>query len=372
MTITTTSMPYHVIAVGAGKQMGDHRLRDLKLVLGDAVLAVVDPELDRAAALARRFGVPRVFGSQREARLALERAGLRVDGAMIVVGNEAHFATGVEAMSYGWDVFGEKPIAPDWCHAQELVAYGIEHRINFTIGYPYPYDRGLAWVREQIESGELGGIQRVKLRFTRQNGFPAAHYWSDRATGGVALDFAGHPIAAVLQLLGGEPDTVADAHCWSEHGTLVHGESFAVEDTVEATIRFSDGVRLSLEMSWADFSPTSEEFAIEFRCERGWAGVECAALNTRARQPVVNTWSRTSGGGRIESRYGPPPSTYEEMALAHTRNWVDVGRGIEQRLRFSAADALEAERIVHAVRVAARTGQRVEVRTEESGVATAR
>jgi predicted dehydrogenase len=353
-------MSYNVLAVGAGKQMTDHRLRDLKLVLGDAVLAVVDIDLDRAEALARRFSVPRAFNSQSAARDALEREGLSVHGAMIVVGNEAHFQAGMEAMSYGWDVFGEKPIASDWCKAQELVRYGAEREINFTIGYPYPYDRAVVWVRDEIKSGDLGRIQRVKLRFARQNGIPAPHFWNNPDTGGVALDFAGHPIAAVLPLLPGNPEMVVDAHRWSDHGRLLHGGSFAAEDTMEATVRFSDGARLSLDVSWADFSPAEEEFAIEFGCERGWVGVECAALNTRARQPIVNKWA-CSPGGQLESRCGPPPSGYEEMTLAHTQNWVNVGRGLESTLGFTAADALEAERIVHAVRAAARTGDRVKV-----------
>jgi hypothetical protein len=75
---------------------------------------------------------------------------------------------------------------------------------------------------------------------------------------------------------------------------------------------------------------------------------------------MVNRWVN-SLGGQIETRCGPPPSTYEEMTLSHTRNWVEVGRGIESQLGFTAAAALDAERIVHAVRAAARTGERIKV-----------
>ncbi len=104
--------PVRVAVVGAGSMGANHArvystLKDVELV------AIVDADLERAAAVASRYG-GRVVARIQD--LADE-----VDGVSVAVPSSLHCDVGMELLSMGVDVLMEKPIASTPSEALQLI-----------------------------------------------------------------------------------------------------------------------------------------------------------------------------------------------------------------------------------------------------------
>jgi predicted dehydrogenase len=133
----------------------------------ELVAGALSSDPDRARAFAPDFGIPpeRAYASHREmvekeSKLPTEQ---RIDFVSIATPNHTHFEIARAFAGAGFNVLCDKPMTYDLGQAEELarvvrgagVVFAVTH--NYT-GYPL-----VRQAREQVQGGELGEVQAVRV-----------------------------------------------------------------------------------------------------------------------------------------------------------------------------------------------------------------
>ena len=151
-------------------------------------------------------------------------------------------------------------------------------------------------LKDLIDGGALGNLYYVKAKILRQRGTPTG-WFTDKAKsgGGPLMDIGVHALD-LAWWLAGQPEAK------SVTGQLIKGignyqtkmqsrwrsrvpynqdpEIFDVEDFAVALIRFTNGVVLSLEVSWALNGPQDDELTVQLFGDRGGVSLAPLALYT--------------------------------------------------------------------------------------------
>ena len=162
----------------------------------------------------------------------------KVDAVMVAVPSSAHFEVAKAALLAGKHTYVEKPIAHALDRAEELVALADERELRLMVGHLLLYHPCIAWMKEAIDSGELGRVlymtcQRVNLGKVRSD---ENAMWS----------LAPHDVSVVLHLLGESPSEV------SAQGLTYLQTNKGIADVVFMTLRYGDGRAAHIHVSWLD------------------------------------------------------------------------------------------------------------------------
>ena len=111
-----------------------------------SIIAAADPQFDRAQAFARR--------AYRSAEEMLEREEL--DFVDIVARVEKHLALVKLATEKKVDIICQKPLAPDWATALEIVRCTIDARVRFMVHENWRWQPWYRVVHEMICRGDIG------------------------------------------------------------------------------------------------------------------------------------------------------------------------------------------------------------------------
>lgn len=168
-------------------------------------LILVDPDEERAGALASRHGVART------ARQLADCLG-ELDAAVICAPHRFHYELSLACIEAGVHVLCEKPLAETAREARELVDRAKERGVILCVNHTrrlYPVNRK---VRELIAEGAIGGLRSVRYTWGEKFGWPAATGgYFGRASGGrgVLLDKGAHLLDLICWWLGGKPRLVS-------------------------------------------------------------------------------------------------------------------------------------------------------------------
>ena len=223
--------PIRVGVVGFG-YWGPNLVRNLDR-LGDAELvAVCDLSEDNLARVRSLYpGVTTVsdLGEMLSDAFAL-------DAVVVATSAPTHFAIASRVIEAGMHCFVEKPLTLRADESAQLVRMADAKGVVLMVGHLMQYHSAIDWIREYIDSGELGSVlyvymQRLNLGKVRteENAF-----WS----------LAPHDVSIVLYLLGETPTSV------SANGAAYVTEG--VEDTVFANLKFPSGRMANIHVSWLD------------------------------------------------------------------------------------------------------------------------
>jgi len=117
MSRTETPHPVRLCMIGAGKHAALNIYPYFHFLAGEAeVAANCDLELERARALGRRFGIERHYDDYE--RMVEEE---QPDGVLVCIGDRAHAELAIELMERGFDVYTEKPHAPDLATSKRML-----------------------------------------------------------------------------------------------------------------------------------------------------------------------------------------------------------------------------------------------------------
>ncbi len=222
--------PIRVGVVGFG-YWGPNLVRNLDR-LGDAELVAAcdlsEPNLAKLSALYPYVETTSDLG----AMLA------RDDIAAVVVATSApsHFAIAKQVLEAGKHCFVEKPLTLTSADAETLVRLADERDLVLMVGHLMEYHSAINWIRDCINSGELGDVLYVYLQRlnlgkvrTEENAF-----WS----------LAPHDVSIVLYLLGEMPDYV--------NASGADYVTKGVQDVVFANLHFPSGKMANIHVSWLD------------------------------------------------------------------------------------------------------------------------
>ncbi|MCU0620646.1 MAG: Gfo/Idh/MocA family oxidoreductase [Gemmatimonadales bacterium] len=250
--------------VGAGAITQVAHLPVLKRLKQVEVVAICDPDVPKARALATRFGVADVHDDIEE---LLRHAEL--DAVVICSPNHLHESHGLAALSAGLHVLVERPLALTAASAQKL-ARAAERRDRVLVtGLNHRYRPDVQLVRSFVQSGELGDVDSVRgswhlFRPSRQQA--PWRQRRDTAGGGVLLDLG----LGMLDLglwLAGNPTPARVSAAW-ERPSRERG----VEHSGSAFVVCENGTSIFFDVTWHHVGP-GERFGMGLRASKGSASV---------------------------------------------------------------------------------------------------
>jgi predicted dehydrogenase len=268
-------MTVRVAVIGCGWWSTETHLPALVADERATVAALVDPDPQRLALAAERFGVEARFADVRE---MLERTEL--DAAVIAVPHRAHHPVARATLERGLHTLLEKPMTIAPSHARELVEIALRRRCELLIDYPWHYNRQALEIRARLARGELGPIEHVACLFAsiaralysgtpetlrEALGFtttgPVATTYSDPAAGGQGQTQVTHTAALLLWMTGLQLDRLF---------AFVENRELAVDLVDAVSMRFAGGA-LGTMSSTGSLLPEHEE-VLEYRifCRDGF------------------------------------------------------------------------------------------------------
>jgi len=216
-------------------------LRAIAEVEGVKVSAVADPDGRRMEDVRRRAGAERGYLDYRELLSDPE-----VDAVVVNTPPRLHEGMTLDALLAGKHVLCEKPLAQnvEGClhvkEAQEAAGLVVSPVHNYA--FTPCLDRALAL----ISGGEIGALQRIKLRFGN-------NLWSY----GSKTDFRLKDRHGIVEDL--LPHVLSVAHVVTDSVELVQArgwaKSYGVMDNLEVVLRTGDGAVIDCSMNWTSLMP---------------------------------------------------------------------------------------------------------------------
>lgn len=157
-----------------------------------------------------------------------------VDAVVIATPAGHHFPTAKRCLQNGKHVFIEKPFAMSKPEAVELVSLAESNGLTLMAGHIYCYNAVINYMKQYIESGELGDIYYL---YSRRLNFGIVRPDVD-----VLWNLAPHDVSILQYLAGGEPElVVASGHSYVQSG---------IADVVFASMVFPVGILGNIHIGW--------------------------------------------------------------------------------------------------------------------------
>lgn len=192
-----------------------------------ALAAVADSHLPNAEAQAAQHAVP-----VRTVEAIL--ADPAIEGIVIAAPAAQHATLAAQALEAGKHVLVEKPLALTVTDARALKALAERYERKLMVGHLLQYHPAYIRLRELVEAGELGA-----LHYVYSNRLSLGKI---RVEENVLWSFAPHDISMILGLTGEAPVAV------EAQGT--NGVSKGIADVCTATMRFKNGTKAHVFVSW--------------------------------------------------------------------------------------------------------------------------
>jgi predicted dehydrogenase len=182
---------------------------------------------DRAREAARASAVPKAHGSY---DALLDDPG--VDAVYIPLPNTLHAEWTRRAAERGKHVLCEKPLTPTAAEAEGLVAFCRARGVQLMDGFMWPHHPRTYRIRQLLDSGAVGRVERVAGAFTfRLPPDPANIRLQPQTAGGSLLDVGCYPVYGLRWAFGAEPVKVY------AQARLLHG----VDVEMNALLWLADG-----------------------------------------------------------------------------------------------------------------------------------
>lgn len=221
------SAPVRLALFGAGG-IGVRHLELAQQEPACEIVAVADP-LEAAAPVAGRYRA-RFYLDYREL-LASEP----LDGAIVATPNDRHAEVGIACAERGLAVLVEKPITDTVASGRALLDAVASCGVPLAVGHHRRFDPAVAVAHDAIEGGRIGRLAAVECLWAtrKHDDYYEAEWRRTRPGGGPALINLVHDVDLLRHLCGDV------ARVYAEGGSQMRGHE--VEDTVAATLRFSNG-----------------------------------------------------------------------------------------------------------------------------------
>lgn len=349
--------PLRAGIIGCGAIAANH-VEALRAQPGVEVTICMDVDPDRAAAFAAEHGIGAATHSVEE----LLHSG--VDLVSVCTPHPTHEAIVVAAAEAVVHVLCEKPLAISVDATQRMV--DACHRAGVTLGaiFQRRYWPAAQRIRSALDSGEIGApiLGRVEVLLHRDTNYYSATPWRGKWEtdgGGVVMTQAIHYVDLLQWYLGEVEWVMATAD------TYVHGDTIEVEDTLTATLRFTNGAMATFAASTALTPGLGLRVAVT-----GVNGATAGLLEYPEGAPAVNdVWAVPgSGGAHNLGEFAQPREVLVDADLAtinaalipfHTAQIADFVSALRERRdpEVTGEDALRSMRIMSAMYASARSGQ---------------
>ncbi|MGH9885906.1 MAG: Gfo/Idh/MocA family protein [bacterium] len=115
------------------------------------LVAIADPDVDKARTFAKRFGIPNVYDSH-EALIARSD----VDLVDVCTPSATHFELAWAALEAGKHVLCEKPVAYDYKDTRRAAALAKQKGVKTKLGFTFRYSPAMQYMKTLIDDGLVG------------------------------------------------------------------------------------------------------------------------------------------------------------------------------------------------------------------------
>lgn len=206
----------------------------MKLVPGTDVRAVSSRDSTKAAAFAKRHGIPKSYGDYHDLL-----ADPDVDVVYVATPHSSHHVVARNALLAGKAVLCEKPLTISLKDTEDLVELARKRGVFLMEAMWTRFNPLIRKLRQLVADGVIGTVRSVHADFGEPFPHNPAHrLWDPAAGGGSLLDLGVYPVAFAQMLLG-EPESLA------VHGTLIDG----VDAEAALLSRYANGAFAQLSSS---------------------------------------------------------------------------------------------------------------------------
>jgi len=232
--------PRGVAVIGAG-DMGMRHAEHWQSS-GARIVAVCDPDADRAGAAAARFGAE----ASADPLTAVRREDVNV--VSVCTPTALHAPVTIAALEAGKDVLCEKPIALSLADAESMASAELSSGRRLRIGFMRRFDP--LWRRVEADAVRLG--QPVMAHATLAAGLRPKLLMHDRAAnGGPVIDMACHLFDRWERLFGGAPKAVrATGHTFAAGRPELAGIEQVALDTVQVSLDYGEAGSAQVQLTW--------------------------------------------------------------------------------------------------------------------------
>ncbi len=171
-----------------------------------------------------------------------------VDLVVVPTPNDTHHPLAAAALRAGRHVVVDKPFTLDVSQAEDLIALAGRRQRVLSVFHNRRWDSTSLTVKPLLQAGTLGLLREAALHFDRFRP-QVRDRWreADVPGGGIWMDLGPHLLDEALQLFGSPVALQADI------GALRPGAR--TDDFFQATLRYADGLRVTLHASMLSASP---------------------------------------------------------------------------------------------------------------------
>ncbi len=199
--------------VGAGRHAELWMIPAVVAAEGAELVGVWGQRVDKARALAERYGIRTAYRSLDE--LVVDP---NVDAVYVSTPNSLHAAHSLAALRAGKHVLCEKPMAASVVEAREMVETARSRGVQLGVGFMLRHHRLVGEARQQISSGRIGEVLYASAQFNLSSSppprltIPHAAWKSDplqMGGAGALMGLGVHIVDALLYLLDSEVRAVS-------------------------------------------------------------------------------------------------------------------------------------------------------------------
>lgn len=219
--------PLRLGLLGAARITPTAILRPARALSEVEVVAIAARSPQRAAAFARRFGIPHVHDTY-----ATLVADPTIEAVYIPLPNSHHARWTITALRAGKHVLCEKPLAANAFEAEQMTrAAQATGRVLMEAAHSR-YHPLTARLKQILDQGEIGQPQYYEGRFRIPLLRPGDIRYRYALAGGALMDTGCYPIQLIRFLAGAEPEVTA---------ARARRSSARVDRETVADLRFADG-----------------------------------------------------------------------------------------------------------------------------------
>lgn len=252
----------NVALIGAG-YIANYHARGLQSIPGVKMAAVVAIPLQTAQDFAGRYGIAEAFDS-------IDPIVSRPDIHAVVIAtpNKFHAPYAIGFLNHGKDVFLEKPMAMNAGEGLLVKKTADENHRLVMVGHMWRFDTDVNFVKNVVDSGQLGKIVKTKGYGIHESWGPAGWFTQKELAGGGALaDMGVHAIDTVRYLLGDPLPKKVYAKIGTFYG------NYDVDDSGMILISWDNGTESIIECGWWQPHMDGPEAATGIYGTKGYANV---------------------------------------------------------------------------------------------------
>jgi myo-inositol 2-dehydrogenase / D-chiro-inositol 1-dehydrogenase len=321
------------------------------------VVAVCSPTPGHPDALARRYGIPKVFHDYREMLKDSE-----IEMVTITAPNYLHAEMTVESARAGKHIVCEKPLCMTLEEADEMLDACRRQGVLLMYAEELYFTPKYVKAKEMAGQGAFGKVYLVK-QSEKHFGPHSDWFWDvNRSGGGVFMDMGCHGIAFCHWFL----DRPAVKSVLCQMGTYVHGDRTEGEDNSICIIEFDNNAVGLVEDSWARRGGMDDSVEIY-----GEGGVTYADLHMGNALPTFSEYGYGYAVEKAPSTQGWSYPVFDELwnygFPQEMHHFARCVRGKEEPIATGEDGRLVME-VLYAGYASAGTGRRIELPFRPSGV----